>query len=119
MPACDVAAAGAQGLADETLTAHGLAVFWAHGLAACGAQGFTGGLAAQGLAGTQGFFDFGAQGFDTAQGFAAAAEGVPKNREANWSEGPSRVMAKNHGSSEKIAPLNQCGPGSHQKKKAA
>jgi hypothetical protein len=104
-------AVAAHGLAAETLAAQGLAVFCAHGFA--GAQGFTAGLAAHGLAGTHGFFDFGAQGF------AVAAEVFPKIWEASWSEGPSKVMAKSHGSNEKIAPLNQCGPGSHQKKSAA
>jgi len=123
MPACEAPpaahgfAVAAQGLAAETLAAHGLAVFCAHGFA--GAQGFTGGLAAHGLADMLWVFDLGAQGFDVAQGFTAAAEVFPRIREASWSEGRSRVMAKSHGSNEKIAPLNQCGPGSHEKKSAA
>jgi len=99
------------------LAAQGLAGFCGHGLA--GAQGFTAGLAAQGLSDAHGFFDFGAHGFDAAQGLAAAAEVFPKIREASSSEGPSKIMAKSHGRIEKIAPLNQCGPGSHQKKRAA
>ena len=108
MPACEAPpaahgfAVAAQGLAAETLAAHGLAVFCAHG-----------------LADMLWVFDLGAQGFDVAQGFTAAAEVFPRIREASWSEGPSRVMAKSHGSNEKIAPLNQCGPGSHEKKSAA
>ena len=123
MPDCEAAlgahglAVAAQGLAAEPSAAQGLLGFCALWLA--GVQGFTDGLAAQGLAGAHGFFDFGAQGFDTAQGFATAVEVFPKIREANWSEGPSKVMAKSHGRSEKIVPLNQCGPGSHQEKRAA
>jgi len=63
------------------LAAQGLAGFCGHGLA--GAQGFTAGLAAQGLSDAHGFFDFGAHGFDAAQGLAAAAEVFPKIREAS------------------------------------
>jgi hypothetical protein len=76
-------------------------------------------LVAQGLTGAHGFFVLGAQGFDTAQGFAALDEEVPKICEANWSEGPSKVMAKSQGRKEKIAPFNHRGPGNQPKKKAA
>jgi len=118
-----LAAFGAQGFAAGALAAQGFLVaqgltgFAAHGLAVCGAQGFTGALAAQGLTGAQGFSAFGAQGLATAQGFAAPEEEVPKTWEANWSEGPSNVMAKSQGSREKSAPLSQFGPGSQEWKK--
>ena len=71
---------------EAALGAHGLAAWGAHGFAAGAlvtqgflvAQGLAGALAAQGLAGAHGFFAFGAQGFDTTQGFAAGEEAVPK-----------------------------------------
>jgi hypothetical protein len=74
--------------------AQGLAGLAAHGLAVCAPQGFAGALLAQGLTGAHGFVALGAHGFDTAQGFAAAGEAVPKIREAIWSDGPSKVIAK-------------------------
>ncbi|OGQ78529.1 MAG: hypothetical protein A3F90_03860 [Deltaproteobacteria bacterium RIFCSPLOWO2_12_FULL_60_19] len=97
----------------ELLTAQGLAVaLTAHGLLTV--QGFTG-FTAQGFAaGAQGLEAFGAQGFLTAHGLAAADEPVPEILAANCSEGPSRVMAKSHGRSENSPPLSQVGPGSQQ-----
>jgi hypothetical protein len=85
-------------------------VLAAQGFLAQGLAGFE----AHGLVGAHGFFDFGAQGFDTAQGFAAPEVAVPKICEANWSDGPSKVMAKSQGRREKSAPLNQFGPGSQE-----
>jgi len=96
----------------------GLAGFAAHGLAVCRPHGFAGALVAQGLTGAHGFFVLGAHGF-AAQGFAAPDDAVPKIREAIWSDGPSRVIAKIQGRKEKIAPFNQRGPGNQPKKKAA
>ena len=106
---------------------HGLPAFGAQGFTAgalaeqglLAAQGFAGAWDAHGLTGAQGFFGIGAQGFAMAQGFAAAGVAVPKIWEANWSEGPSKVMAKSQGRSEKSAPLSQCGPGSQGWKKRA
>jgi hypothetical protein len=50
---------------------------------------------------------------------AGPEEAVAKIWEATWSEGPSKVIAKSQGRREKIAPLNQYGPGIQPKKKAA
>jgi hypothetical protein len=120
-----LAGRAAQGFGADSLAAQGfcaaqgLADLAAHGLATCAPQGFAGPLVAHGLTGAQGFFTLAAQGFDTAQGFAPADEAVPKIREAIWSDGPSKVIAKIQGRKENIAPFNQRGPGSQPKKKAA